>query len=132
MDLLTVVEFAYRDAFQGKPEQIGSLARTLLQKTEALLRAPTMKGLLTTHMATFNIPRCKYRPFSPSSIHFKNPDCKKMNFSLDRYKDGFTEEDFSIVEDPFKRQMIKRVFSMENSSVEEKYKARKDAAIRKF
>lgn len=55
-----------------------------------------------------------------------------MNFSLDRYKDGFTEEDFSIVEDPFKRQMIKRVFSMENSSVEEKYKARKDAAIRKF
>ena len=49
-----------------------------------------------------------------------------------RYKDGYTEEDFDIVEDPFKREMIKRVFTMGNSSTGERYDARRLAAIKKF
>ena len=53
-------------------------------------------------------------------------------YTFFRYKDGYTEEDFDIVEDPFTRNMIKRVFSMENASQKERYNVRKSAAIKKY
>jgi hypothetical protein len=49
-----------------------------------------------------------------------------------RYKDGYTESDFDIIEDPFKKDMIKRVFSMQNASVSERFDARRQAAIKKY
>ena len=89
-----------------------------------------MSNMDTSSTATFPTTECKPenpKNSSEQNLKFLISDCFTY---VSSYRDGFTEEDFDLVEDPIVKKHMKNVFSMENATYKEKSNLRKEIAMK--